>query len=107
MDVSDIKLLQSIYYILQASVSIRSALSLSEFRSFLLSELRKQGFLIELLDDQFHLYTFEDYIKDFELDYLGFDGVPDEPVSGVTPEKISENKPAPEPSDSGEDIHLL
>jgi hypothetical protein len=52
-------------------------------------------------------YTFEDYIKDFELDYLGFDGVPDEPVSGVTPEKISENKPAPEPSDSGEDIHLL
>ena len=25
-------------------------------------------------------YTFEDYLKDFELDYLGFDGVPDEPV---------------------------
>lgn len=22
-------------------------------------------------------YTFEDYQKDFELDYLGFDGVPD------------------------------
>lgn len=21
-------------------------------------------------------YTYEDYIKDFELDYLGFDGVP-------------------------------
>jgi hypothetical protein len=62
MDVSDIKLLQSIYYILQASVSIRSALSLSEFRSFLLSELRKQGFLIELLDDQFHLYTANDQV---------------------------------------------
>ena len=28
-------------------------------------------------------YTFEDYLKDFELDYLGFDGVPDEPVSDL------------------------
>ena len=62
MDVSDIKLLQSIYYILQASVSIRSNLSLPEFRSFLLSELRKQGFRIELLDDQFHLYTANDQV---------------------------------------------
>ena len=32
------------------------------------------------------LYTFEDYIKDFELDYLGFDGIPDEPVSVFSPE---------------------
>ena len=40
MDVSDIKLLQSIYYILQASVSIRSNLSLPDFRIFLISELR-------------------------------------------------------------------
>ena len=24
-------------------------------------------------------YTFEDYLKDFESDYLGFDGAPDEP----------------------------
>ena len=52
-------------------------------------------------------YTFEDYIKDFELDYLGFDGVPDEPVSDVNPEKISENKPASDTDDSGKDINLL
>lgn len=51
-------------------------------------------------------YTFEDYIKDFELDYLGFDGVPDEPVSDVNPEKISENKPSADTDDSVEDIHL-
>ena len=25
-------------------------------------------------------YTYEDYIRDFELDYLGFDGVPGEPA---------------------------
>ena len=25
-------------------------------------------------------YTYEDYLKDFESDYLGFDGVPDEPA---------------------------
>ncbi len=62
MDVSDIKLLQSIYYILQKSVSIRSALSLPDFRVFLISELRKQGFRIELLDDQFHLYTANDQV---------------------------------------------
>lgn len=52
-------------------------------------------------------YTFEDYIKDFELDYLGFDGIPDEPVSDVNPEKISESKPALDPSDGREDIHSL
>ena len=61
MDVSDIKLLQSIYYILQASVSIRSNLSLPDFRIFLISELRKQGFRIELLVDQFHLYIRTEY----------------------------------------------
>ena len=61
MDVLDIKLLQSIYYILQASVSIRSNLSLPDFRIFLISELRKQGFRIELLDDQFHLYIRTEY----------------------------------------------
>lgn len=26
-------------------------------------------------------YTYEDYLKDFELDYLGFDGVPNEPAA--------------------------
>ena len=30
-------------------------------------------------------YTFEDYLKDFELDYLGFDGVPPEPVPDQCP----------------------
>ena len=52
-------------------------------------------------------YTIEDYIKDFELDYLGFDGVPDKPVSDVTSGTVSENKPEPDPSDSGEDIQSL
>ena len=28
-------------------------------------------------------YTYEDYIKDFELDYLGFDGIPVEPASDL------------------------
>ena len=28
-------------------------------------------------------YTYEDYIKDFELDYLGFDGLPDEPAADL------------------------
>ena len=35
-------------------------------------------------------YTFEDYLKDFELDYLGFDGVPKEPVSGLRAERNAE-----------------
>lgn len=34
-------------------------------------------------------YTYEDYITDFELDYLGFDGVPDGPVSDISSEKNS------------------
>ena len=62
MDVSDIKLLQSIYYILSSSASIRAVLSLYEFRSFLLAELRSQGYRIELLDDQYPLYTANDQV---------------------------------------------
>ena len=37
-------------------------------------------------------YTYEDYVKDFELDHLGFDVIPDEPVPDLSPEKITENK---------------
>ena len=39
MDVSDIKLLQAIYYILASSSSIRIHMSVYEFRSFLIAEL--------------------------------------------------------------------
>lgn len=35
-------------------------------------------------------YTYEDYIKDFELDHLGFDGVPDESAPDAAPENISD-----------------
>ena len=34
-------------------------------------------------------YTFEDCLKDFELDYLGFDGVPKEPVPALPGEESS------------------
>ena len=53
-------------------------------------------------DDQ---YTYEDYVRDFELDYLGFDGVPDEPVPEPCPEKITENGPESEARNSGGEIH--
>lgn len=46
-------------------------------------------------------YTYEDYLKDFELDYLGFDGAP-EPVSDSRSEKIAENVPEPETDESAE-----
>ena len=47
-------------------------------------------------------YTYEDYIKDFELDYLGFDGVPYKPVPDLCSEKIAANDPEPEIDVSGE-----
>lgn len=47
-------------------------------------------------------YTYEDYLKDFELDYLGFDGAPPEPVSDPRSEKIAENDPEPETGESAE-----
>ncbi len=62
MDVSDIKLLQTIYYILSGSVSIRSAMSLYEFRMFLLTELRKQGFQIDVLNDEYPLYSVDEQV---------------------------------------------
>jgi hypothetical protein len=57
MDVSDIKLLQTIYYILASSVSIRRHMSLYEFRSFLIAELRKQKIRIDLIDEERHLFA--------------------------------------------------
>ena len=57
MDVSDIKLLQTIYYILASSVSIRKHMSLYEFRSFLLSKLREQGIRIDLIDEARPLFA--------------------------------------------------
>ena len=44
-------------------------------------------------------YTYEDYIRDFELDYLGFDGIPDEAVPGVSPSKVTENESGQEADD--------
>ena len=57
MDASDIKLLQTIYYILASSSSLRKRMSLFEFRSFLISELRKQKFRIDLLDEEYPLFS--------------------------------------------------
>ena len=37
-------------------------------------------------------YTFEDYLKDFEFDYLGFDGVPGRSVPGHSAEKLTGNE---------------
>ena len=41
-------------------------------------------------------YTYEDYTKDFELDYLGWDGTPDAPASDASPDKPAgdDGKPA-------------
>ena len=46
-------------------------------------------------------YTFEDYLKDFELDYLGFDGVPHEAVPDQCSEKTAENDTGTETGESG------
>ena len=40
-------------------------------------------------------YTFEDYVKDFQFDHLGFDGVPEGPVPDPSPKIIPENGPEP------------
>ena len=57
MDVSDIKLLQAIYYILASSSSIRIHMSVYEFRSFLIAELRKQRIRIDLIDEDRPLFA--------------------------------------------------
>ena len=43
-----------------------------------------------MMDDS---YTYEDYLSDFELDYLGF---PKEPVPNSASEEITENESAQE-----------
>lgn len=50
-------------------------------------------------------YTYEDYVKDFELDYLGFAGVPDGPVPDPSPEMIFENESELNADGSDENIH--
>lgn len=50
-------------------------------------------------------YTYEDYDKDFEFDYLGFDGVPEQPVPDPSPKIISENGPESNADGSDENIH--
>ena len=69
MDVSDIKLLQTIYYILASSISIRKRMSLYEFRSFLLTELRKQKIRIDLIDEEIPLFVANHQIVLFFPDY--------------------------------------
>ncbi len=41
-------------------------------------------------------YTYEDYLKDFELDYLGFDGVPDKPIPEHSSAKPTGDEPEQE-----------
>ena len=52
-------------------------------------------------------YTYEDYVKDFELDHLGFDGIPDEPVPDLWPEKITENESGPKDGNLSDDLQSL
>ena len=58
----------------------------------------------QVTDEQ---YTYEDYEKDFELDYLGFDGIPDEPVPGLSPEKTAENEPESKDGSLSDDFRSL
>ena len=57
MDVSDLKLLQTIYYILTSSYSFRRQMSVYEFRSFLIAELRKQNIRIEIINEEHPLFS--------------------------------------------------
>ena len=50
-------------------------------------------------------YTIEDYFKDFELDYLGFDGVPDKPGSDPSPETPPEDGTETKAVDPDKDDH--
>ncbi len=51
--------------------------SLSTWPAFLSEDQKEQ------MRKALSIYTYEDYIKDFELDYLGFDGIPDEPTADL------------------------
>ena len=57
MDVSDVRLLQTIYYILASSISIRKRMSLYEFKSFMLAELRNRHIRIDLINEEHHLFA--------------------------------------------------
>ena len=52
-------------------------------------------------------YTYEDYVKDFELDHLGFDGIPNEPALSPCPEKRTENKPESKDGSLSEDLRTV
>ena len=57
-----------------------------------------------MIDEQ---YTYDDYVKDFELDYLGFDGIPDEPDPDLSPEKIAGNVPESKDGSLRDDLRSL
>lgn len=52
-------------------------------------------------------YTYEDYVKDFELDQLGFDSIPNEPALSPCPEKRTENKPKSKDGSLCEDLRTV
>ena len=52
-----------------------------------------------MIDDS---YTYEDYLSDFELDYLGWDGIPKEPVPDSPSEESTGEEPEQEADDSDE-----
>ena len=52
-------------------------------------------------------YTYEDYVKDFELDHLGFDGIPAEPDPDLSPEKTAGNVPESKEGSLREDLRSL
>ena len=62
MDVSDAKLLQTTYYILASSYSFRMQMSVYEFRSFLIAELRKQNIRIEIIDEEHPLFSINEKV---------------------------------------------
>ena len=64
MDVSDIKLLQAIYYILVSSFSIRMHMSAHEFRTFLIAELRNQKIRIDLIDEERPLFAANNKVRE-------------------------------------------
>ena len=50
-------------------------------------------------------YTFEDYLSDFELDYLGFAGVPKEPDSALCAGWDTDTAFEAEDDDPDDDLH--
>ena len=56
--------------------------------------------MMKAMDD----YTIEDYIKDFELDYLGFDKMPNEPASVPCSKQNARSALEPEPDGIADSI---